>query len=92
MLFRTFIGPAEEAKIDTEYHTGKIKRGQRIRVTEKEAAAMDKLPDTWKSVPSMSQLYSIQPKEGEVAEKETVLKTVKVRKRTRTKAKKKGRK
>lgn len=44
MPYRTYLGPYGEAKINLTHFSGKIKRGQRIRVTDKEAEAMDKLP------------------------------------------------
>lgn len=46
-MYRIFKGPAREAKIDLTYHVGVIKRGQKIKVTPKEAEAMDMLPKSW---------------------------------------------
>lgn len=48
MLYRIYLGPFAVGKIDLTYHKGKIKRGQKIRVTPEEAAAMDKLPKQWR--------------------------------------------
>lgn len=80
-MHRIFIGPAREAKIDLTYHVGRIKRGQKIQVTPKEAEAMDKLPKSW-AVP-----MEVRP----VADDVTVTKIVKNRrKRKSRKSRKKG--
>ena len=47
-MYREFIGPMLEAKINLTYHVGRIRRGQRIKVTPEEAAAMDRLPKSWR--------------------------------------------
>jgi len=46
-MYRIFKGPAREAKINLTYHVGVIRRGQKIKVTPKEAKAMDRLPLSW---------------------------------------------
>lgn len=47
MKYMYFIGPAREASIDTKFHTGKLTRGDKIRVTDDEYEAMLKIKDTW---------------------------------------------
>lgn len=44
MPYRTYLGPYGTAKINLTFFSGKIKRGQRIKVTDEEAEAMDKQP------------------------------------------------
>ena len=46
-MYRIYLGPFGIGKVELTYHVGKIKRGQKIKVTAEEAAAMAKLPRNW---------------------------------------------
>lgn len=46
-MHRTYLGPYREAKVNLTHYKGRIRRGQRIKVTAEEAEAMDKLPLSW---------------------------------------------
>lgn len=46
-LYRTYLGPFRIGKVNLTYHKGEIVRGTKIRVTQEEADAIDKLPEQW---------------------------------------------
>lgn len=46
-IYRIYLGPFLVGRVDLTYHKSEIRRGQKIRVTPEEAAAMDKLLKQW---------------------------------------------